>query len=52
MLLGWDEDGTPVVLNLAYSAHALIAGVTRSGKSITVNALLAYASLMRTCAWS
>ncbi|WP_406084472.1 FtsK/SpoIIIE domain-containing protein [Streptomyces virginiae] len=47
VLLGWDEDGTPIVLNLANSAHALIAGVTRSGKSITVNTLLAYASLMR-----
>lgn len=47
VLLGWDEDGTPVVLNLAYSAHALVAGLTRSGKSITVNTLLAYASLMR-----
>ncbi|MFD3722707.1 FtsK/SpoIIIE domain-containing protein [Streptomyces sp. NPDC058674] len=47
VLLGWDEEGTPIVLNLAYSAHALIAGVTRSGKSITVNTLLAYASLMR-----
>ncbi|MGW8506955.1 FtsK/SpoIIIE domain-containing protein [Streptomyces sp. CLCI03] len=47
VLLGWDEDGTPIVLNLAYSAHALIAGLTRSGKSITVNTLLAYASLMR-----
>ncbi|MFD5620632.1 FtsK/SpoIIIE domain-containing protein [Streptomyces yangpuensis] len=47
VLLGLDEDGTPIVLNLAYSAHALIAGATRSGKSITVNTLLAYASLMR-----
>ncbi|MFD3514192.1 FtsK/SpoIIIE domain-containing protein [Streptomyces sp. NPDC058657] len=47
VLLGWDEDGTPIVLNLANSAHALIAGATRSGKSITVNTLLAYASLMR-----
>ncbi|MET9661437.1 FtsK/SpoIIIE domain-containing protein [Streptomyces sp. NPDC006510] len=47
MLLGWDEDGTPIVLSLAYSAHALVAGLTRSGKSITVNTLLAYASLMR-----
>lgn len=47
VLLGWDEDGTPIVLNLAHSAHALVAGLTRSGKSITVNTLLAYASLMR-----
>ncbi|WP_079159163.1 FtsK/SpoIIIE domain-containing protein [Streptomyces sp. SAT1] len=47
VLLRWDEDDTPVVLNLAYSAHALVAGLTRSGKSITVNTLLAYASLMR-----
>ncbi|MEU8962701.1 FtsK/SpoIIIE domain-containing protein [Streptomyces sp. NPDC048491] len=47
VLLGWDEDGTPIALNLALSAHALIAGATRSGKSITVNTLLAYASLMR-----
>ncbi|MFJ3924163.1 FtsK/SpoIIIE domain-containing protein [Streptomyces sp. NPDC090022] len=47
MLLGRDENGTPIVLNLAYPAHALIAGNTRSGKSITVNTLLAYASLTR-----
>lgn len=47
VLLGWDEDGTPIRVNLAAGAHGLIAGVTRSGKSITVNTLLASASLMR-----
>lgn len=47
VLLGWDEDGTPIRVNLAQGAHGLIAGVTRSGKSITVNTLLASASLMR-----
>ncbi|MEE1782763.1 FtsK/SpoIIIE domain-containing protein [Streptomyces sp. SP17BM10] len=47
VLFGWDEDGQRIRLNLAKSAHGLIAGVTRSGKSITVNTLLAYASLMR-----
>jgi S-DNA-T family DNA segregation ATPase FtsK/SpoIIIE len=47
VLLGWDEDGTPIRVNLATGAHGLIAGVTRSGKSITVNTLLASASLMR-----
>ncbi|WP_034090707.1 FtsK/SpoIIIE domain-containing protein [Streptacidiphilus albus] len=47
VLLGWDEDGAPIRVNLASGAHGLIAGVTRSGKSITVNTLLASASLMR-----
>ncbi|MFF4830289.1 FtsK/SpoIIIE domain-containing protein [Streptomyces sp. NPDC001315] len=47
VLLGWDEDGNAVRLNLATGAHGLIAGVTRSGKSVTVNTLLAHASLMR-----
>ena len=47
VLLGQDEDGHPVRLNLAAGAHGLIAGVTRSGKSVTVNTLLAHASLMR-----
>lgn len=47
VLLGWDENGTPIRVNLATGAHGLIAGVTRSGKSITVNTLLASASLMR-----
>lgn len=47
VLLGFDEDGHPVHLNLATGAHGLIAGVTRSGKSVTVNTLLAHASLMR-----
>lgn len=46
VLLGWDEDGHPVHLKLATGAHGLIAGITRSGKSVTVNTLLAHASLM------
>ncbi|GCD98339.1 DNA translocase FtsK [Embleya hyalina] len=47
IFLGFTEDGEPVRLNLRRSAHGLIAGVTRSGKSITTNTLLAAASLMR-----
>ena len=41
-----DQDGQPVDINLRSTAHGLLAGVTRSGKSITANTLLAYASLM------
>jgi DNA segregation ATPase FtsK/SpoIIIE, S-DNA-T family len=47
ILIGVSEDGERVHLNLAGGAHGLLAGVTRSGKSITVNTLLAAASLMR-----
>lgn len=41
-----DQDGQPIDVNLRSTAHGLLAGVTRSGKSITANTLLAYASLM------
>ncbi|MEV0081139.1 FtsK/SpoIIIE domain-containing protein [Nocardia neocaledoniensis] len=45
--VGITEDGDPVLINFANSAHGAIQGVTRSGKSITVNSFLAHASLMR-----
>lgn len=45
--IGITEDGDPVTINFANSAHGAIQGVTRSGKSITVNSFLAHASLMR-----
>lgn len=45
--LAMDQHGQPIEVTLATSAHGLLAGVTRSGKSITVNTLLASASLMR-----
>jgi S-DNA-T family DNA segregation ATPase FtsK/SpoIIIE len=47
ILLGLSEDGEKVSINRATSAHGLIAGKTRTGKSITTNTLLAHASLMR-----
>jgi len=46
VLLLIDEDGNPITVNLVEAAHMLIAGVTRSGKSITVNTLLGAFSLM------
>jgi S-DNA-T family DNA segregation ATPase FtsK/SpoIIIE len=46
ILLGYTEDGEPVIINLATGSHGAIQGVTRSGKSITVNTLLAHAALM------
>lgn len=46
VLLMLDEDGRPIRVNLVDSAHMLIAGVTRSGKSVTVNTLLGAYSLM------
>lgn len=47
IFLGFAEDGESIRLNLRRSAHGLIAGVTRSGKTITTNTILASASLMR-----
>lgn len=44
--LFYDQDGRPIDINLRKTAHGLLAGITRSGKSITANTLLAYASLM------
>jgi S-DNA-T family DNA segregation ATPase FtsK/SpoIIIE len=46
-VLQYSEDGDLIMLNFANSAHGLVAGVTRSGKSITTNSLLAHASVMR-----
>jgi S-DNA-T family DNA segregation ATPase FtsK/SpoIIIE len=46
VLLMLDEDGRPIHVNLVDGAHMLIAGVTRSGKSVTVNTLLGAYSLM------
>ena len=46
ILIGYTEDGEPVHINLAKGSHGAIQGVTRSGKSITVNTLLAHAALM------
>ena len=41
-----DQNGHPIDVNLRSTAHGLLAGITRSGKSITANTLLASASLM------
>ncbi|WP_040793257.1 FtsK/SpoIIIE domain-containing protein [Nocardia paucivorans] len=41
------EFGDWVTLNLATGAHGAVQGTSRSGKSIFLNNLLAYASLMR-----
>jgi S-DNA-T family DNA segregation ATPase FtsK/SpoIIIE len=46
IVLMYSEDGDPITVNLARSGHGAIQGVTRSGKSITVNSLLAHAALM------
>lgn len=46
ILLMVDEDGERLEVTLSDMAHVLIAGVTRSGKSITVNNLLSACSLM------
>ncbi|MFD3431233.1 FtsK/SpoIIIE domain-containing protein [Nocardia fluminea] len=41
------EHAELVTINLAKGAHFAIQGASRSGKSITINTLLAWASLMR-----
>ncbi|WP_280466543.1 FtsK/SpoIIIE domain-containing protein [Nocardia cyriacigeorgica] len=41
------ETGEWITINLAAGGHGAIQGATRSGKSITINSLLAWASLMR-----
>nr|WP_015061604.1 FtsK/SpoIIIE domain-containing protein [Streptomyces sp. X335]AFK25583.1 tra protein [Streptomyces sp. X335] len=46
IVLMYSEDGEPITVNLAKSSHGAIQGRTRSGKSITVNTLLAHAALM------
>ncbi|WP_300389805.1 FtsK/SpoIIIE domain-containing protein [uncultured Nocardioides sp.] len=40
--VGFDEDGEPVELDLAGSAHMLIAGATRSGKSVCTYGLITH----------
>jgi hypothetical protein len=40
--IGADEDGEPVEIDLAASAHMLVAGATRSGKSVTTYSLLTH----------
>lgn len=47
ILLAISEFGETVIVNLAKGAHGAVQGITRSGKSITLNTLLAAASLMR-----
>lgn len=41
------ETGEWITINLAAGGHGAIQGATRSGKSITINSLLAWAALMR-----
>lgn len=40
--IGVDEQGDPVTIDLARSAHLLIAGATRSGKSVCTYSLLVH----------
>jgi S-DNA-T family DNA segregation ATPase FtsK/SpoIIIE len=47
ILWGVTEDGDPVTSTFAGSVHGLMAGATRSGKSIQANTLFAVASLTR-----
>lgn len=47
ILIGISEYGEPIVINLAAGIHGAVQGASRSGKSITLNELLAYAALMR-----
>lgn len=48
--VGVDEDGMDVDLDISGSAHMLIAGATRSGKSIAAYGLLAHVLRMGDCA--
>ncbi|WP_168218472.1 FtsK/SpoIIIE domain-containing protein [Nocardioides eburneiflavus] len=41
-VVGIDEEGGNIEINLALSAHALIAGATRSGKSVCTYSLLTH----------
>jgi S-DNA-T family DNA segregation ATPase FtsK/SpoIIIE len=47
ILWGITEDGDPVTSTFASSVHGLMAGATRSGKSIQANTLFTVASLTR-----
>lgn len=44
--VGIDEQGHPVEINLAASAHMMIAGATRSGKSVCTYGLLTHVARM------
>ena len=48
MLLSRDIDGAPVIADLAKMPHMIVAGTTGSGKSVTLNGILAGWLLSRT----
>lgn len=48
--VGVDEDGEEVLIDVAGSAHMLIAGATRSGKSVSTYGLITHILRMGPCA--
>ena len=40
-ILGWQDNGDPAFIDFATAPHALIAGTTGSGKSVSINTMLA-----------